>query len=211
MKKYLSILTILSCIGLAHPAAAAIEVGAVNEVQGAVTVTHAGDTSPKPLTLGAAILQNDTIETAKDSRVKVTFKDETEIVMAASGKLVVNEYVFDPAKPNEGSAHFSLLKTGFSYVGGLLDKGEKTDVKLDLDFGSIGIRGTKIYRSMRNGECWIYVEDGKISVSNQGGAVDLIAGQGTTMNATKAAPTAARAWSEDDISWIKSEVELKKP
>jgi hypothetical protein len=184
-----------------RPAVAGENIGTVAEAQGAVTVAHAGGASGA-LKPGDGILPNDVISTDERSRVRVVFVDKTEIVLANKGKLTVDSYVFDPKNPAGSKGRFSVLHAAFSYVGGLLDKG---DVRMELDFGSIGIRGTEVYRAMRRNECWIYVKKGAISVSNKGGAVHLKEGEGTRMSAQTKAPEAAHTWSANEINWIVGE------
>ena len=187
----------------AFPAAAAA-VGRVSEVEGTVTVAHGG--SSAALKNGDGVSEGDVVEAAEKSRVRIDFDDKTELVVVGKGKLTIDSYVYDPKNSAGNKAGFSILGAAFSYLGGALDKGKDPKVNLNLDFGSIGIRGTKIYRAMNNGECWIYVERGKIDVSNRAGTVHLKSGQGTIMSAEDKAPANAHIWSDKDIAWLKAQV-----
>lgn len=186
--------------------ALAAAVGHATDVLGTVTLTsHAGKSAA--VKKGDSLELGDVIETGEKSRVKLLFADKTEMVVAGKGKMTIDSYAYDPNNTAANKAEFSVLGTAFSYVGGLLDKGEKPDVKLNLDFGSIGIRGTKIYRAMNNGECWIYVERGKVDVTNKGGAVKLKSGQGTIITGRDKAPADPHIWSAKDLAWIKSQLD----
>ena len=204
MKIFLASVAVVALLAFHASSASAANVGTVSDVVGAATLTHDGASAA--LKDGAGVAEGDTVETTDKSRAKITFDDKTEIVVAGKGKLTVDAYVYDPKNPASNKASFGVLGLAFSYVGGLLDKGPKPDVTLKMDFGSIGIRGTKIYRAMNNNECWIYVERGKIDVSNKGGAVHLKTGQGTIMSAQDKAPAAAHIWSPKDIAWLKEQV-----
>jgi hypothetical protein len=182
----------------------AASVGHVADVVGSVTLTHANASAP--LKAGDAIQQHDIIETTDKSRAKLVFEDKTELVVAGRGKLTIDEFVYNPDKAADNKATLSILGQAFSYAGGLIEKGEKPDVKLNLDFGSIGIRGTKIYRAMTNRECWIYIERGAVDVSNKGGQVHLKSGEGTIMSAQAKAPAPPHIWNAKDLIWIKSQV-----
>jgi hypothetical protein len=182
----------------------AAPVGHVIDLEGSATDTRGGKAAA--LKTGAAIEKGDVIETGEKSRVRIDFIDDTQLTVAEKGKLAINEFVFDPNNKQGNKADLDILHTAFSYVGGLMDKGDKPDVNLHLDFGSIGIRGTQIFRAMHNGECWIYIEHGRVDVSNKGGAVHLKSGEGTIMSAQEKAPAAAHIWSDKDIDWIKSQV-----
>lgn len=138
------------------------------------------------------------------SYVQINFIDQTHITMnGEDSSLTIDEYIFNP-EINEGNkARFSILKGSFEFVGGLLDKGESENVRLDLDLGSIGVRGTKILRSMKDDECWIYLEEGEIRVFNDGGSVVLKPGDGTRLSAKSIAPRAVEPWTQKEIDWIK--------
>lgn len=204
MKLSLAGAAILSLLVFHAVPALAAPVGKVSEVEGAVTLTHDGSTAA--LKDGEGVSEGDTVEAAEKSRVRIDFDDKTELVVVGKGKLTIDAYVYDPKSTAGNKASFSILGAAFSYLGGAMDKGKNPDVNLKLDFGSIGIRGTKIYRAMNNGECWIYVERGKVDVSNKGGAVHLKSGQGTIMKAQDKAPLAAHIWSDKDIAWLKAQV-----
>ena len=177
-----------------------------------VTVMHNGQEQTSDLKEGDAIYIGDVITTKTDeSYVRIDFADETNITMnGEEGELTIDEYIFDPANLDSSKAKFTMLRSSFEFVGGLIDKGEAENTQIDLDFGSIGVRGTKILRSMKDGECWIYLEDGEIRVFNDGGEVFLKPNDGTRMGSKTVAPTPSKPWGQKNIDWIKSEVALPK-
>ena len=177
-----------------------------------VTVMHNGQEQTSDLKEGDAIYIGDVITTkTDDSYVRIDFADETNITMnGEEGELTIDEYIFDPANLDSSKAKFTMLRSSFEFVGGLIDKGEAENTQIDLDFGSIGVRGTKILRSMKDGECWIYLEDGEIRVFNDGGEVFLKPNDGTRMGSKTVAPTPSKPWGQKNIDWIKSEVALPK-
>ena len=177
-----------------------------------VTVMHNGQEQTSDLKEGDAIYIGDVITTkTDDSYVRIDFADETNITMnGEEGELTSDEYIFDPANLDSSKAKFTMLRSSFEFVGGLIDKGEAENTQIDLDFGSIGVRGTKILRSMKDGECWIYLEDGEIRVFNDGGEVFLKPNDGTRMGSKTVAPTPSKPWGQKNIDWIKSEVALPK-
>lgn len=170
-----------------------------------VSVLRHDQQAPTPLALNAPIYLGDTIITAnEESFVRVDFIDETHITMnGEESELTIDKYIFDPKKVAEGSAKFTILKGSFEFVGGLLDKGAEENVQIDLDFGSIGVRGTKILRSMKDNECWIYLEEGSIRVFNEGGSVDMKPGDGTRISSKLKAPHEVAPWKQKNIDWIK--------
>ena len=198
---------ILITFSIIPPALANDRIGSVTNVTGTVHIRHNGSAEELPLETGNPVLLGDTILTSEDGYATIGFIDESTLTIGGmDGSLTIDEYVFDPAKIDNGHAKFSILKASFEFVGGLLDKGEDEKVQMDLDFGSIGIRGTKVLRSMKDGECWIYLESGEVRVFNEGGEVFLKPGDGTRMRDVTIAPTQVKPWSQDNIDWIKQMV-----
>lgn len=181
-------------------------VGHVREVTGEAKITRAGKTEVKDLHRGDDIFENDVITTDKKSSVRIYFKDGSDLVMAEKGKLVVDEFVYDSSKPTEGKAEYTLLDAAFSYVGGWMGKSQKADVSMNLNFGSLGIRGTRLLRAMKDNECWIFLEKGKVDVYNKGGSVTLKPGEGTIMRDKSVSPEVPHIWNDDEKRWIKHTV-----
>ena len=209
MRFDLSVLLALFLICLPGPARAAA--GAVGRFDG-VTDTAAlfRSTEQKPITIktGDPIYLNDRIETGAAAHLTLHFIDDTEIILGPKGKLAVDEYVYDPAAPAHNKARFKILDTAFSFLDGKVAKVKNPDVKIDLNFGSIGIRDTRLLRGMRDNKCLIYLQQGSITVSNDGGSIPLKPGQMTQMEARSHAPRSAQGWKDGDTGWITSQLGL---
>ncbi len=182
-------------------------VGIVTSLNGDVRIMHKGEENTSPLSAGTKISLGDTITTInEDSYVRVDFIDNTHISLSdEDAELTIDKYVFDPANLDMNTAQFTILRGSFEFVGGLLDKGEQENVQINLDFGSIGIRGTHIHRTMKDHECWIYLEDGEIRVFNGGGSVLLTPGQSTRISSLTSSPVPAEKWNDEQVKWIKEQ------
>ncbi len=182
-------------------------IGIVTSITGDVKITRDDKEAPTPITIGKAIHLNDTITTINDgSYIRIDFIDQTHISLSDEGaELTIDEYTFDPENLDGNTARFEILRGSFEFVGGLLDKGKEENVQIDLDFGSIGIRGTHIHRTMKDKECWIYLQSGEIHVFNDGGSVTLTPGQSTRISDKSISPAPAEKWSKEKIEWIKSQ------
>ena len=201
-----ALLSIIFGLSIPMQAYAMNAIGKATDITGTVMVERAGQSATQELQIDDPIFLHDTILTDEGDYAEIEFIDETLIAISdAQGRLSIDEYVYDPEKPEENKARFNILRSSFKYVSGLVGK-ENHDVKIGLDFGSIGIRGTTIYRAMRDGECWIYLEDGKIQVKNKAGFVTLNPNDGTRMRSNKIAPLPAKPWAQKNIDWIKAEV-----
>ena len=187
------------------PAWAAADVGAVKEVTGQVTITRE-KAEPAAAKTGDPVFQSDVIETGEDARAVIGFADGAELVLSGKGRLTVEKFLYDTEKPKDNTAVLDILGAAFSYVGGLMDKGDDTNVTLKMDYGSIGIRGTTVYGMMKNNVGWVYLEKGAVVVKNDGGQVELTNGYGTSFIDKQETPRPAYMWGEDQIAWIKRAV-----
>ena len=71
--------------------------------------------------VGDLVYRGDTIPTEADGAVGITFADGTAFDLSAAARLVLNEFVCDPAgTPN--SALFSLVQGAFAFVAGKVAK-----------------------------------------------------------------------------------------
>jgi hypothetical protein len=202
-----SVLLAVFLIFLSGPArAAGAAVGRFDGVTGTATLFRS--TGEKPLTAkaGDPVYLNDRIETGAAAHLTLHFIDDTEIILGPNGKLAVDEYVYDPAAPAHNKARYKILDAAFSFLDGKIAKVKNPDVKIDLNFGSIGIRGTRLLRGMRDHKCLIYLQAGSITVSNNGGSVPLKPGQMTQMDARSRAPRSAQGWKDGDIGWVTSQL-----
>jgi len=184
-------------------------IGRFNMVQGTVTLIRSSKTK---VTNYFEIKQNDPIyagdhiETGEDGYITLLFIDETELSVGPHGKLTIDEYVYDPSFVVENKSRFNILNAAFSYIGGKMAEYQDSDISIDVNFGSIGIRGTKILRTMRDMECWIFLEEGHITVSNDAGTVELLPGEGTRLSDKAIAPVAPEIWSDEKITLIRNDI-----
>ena len=126
-------------------AAAAFEaIGKIRTASGSVTVMRA-DGEIVRVSVGDLVYRGDTIETEADGAVGITFADGTAFDLSAAARLVLNEFVCDPAgTPN--SALFSLVQGAFAFVAGKVAKtgGLRIDTPFARIRGSAQDRGVGI-------------------------------------------------------------------
>ncbi|MCB1530948.1 MAG: FG-GAP repeat protein [Rhodospirillales bacterium] len=143
-------------------------VGAIEEVKGEATVTHADGTSD-PVTIGTPVYQGDIIETSGEGAVNIVFIDETSMAISENARMAVDEYKFD-SSTESGATNLSVLRGVFVFTSGLIGRDDPDDVQIDTPVGSIGIRGTIIAGHINaGGESEITVIEGAIVVKNGSG------------------------------------------
>lgn len=207
MKHIIFCLLIAFCtIYLAPHAHANNAVGVLNEAHGHISIIRRDSKQPQPLRLNDTVFIGDTILTDKDEHAVIEFIDNTVIhLKGEDGQLEIDQFVYDPKNPAKNNAEFTILRATFEYIGGLVSKGNARS-QINLDFGSIGIRGTHLYRTMSDMKCWIFLEEGAIDVFNNSGRVSLAANDGTSLSSKNKNPAPAKPWGAGKILWIKSEL-----
>jgi hypothetical protein len=125
---------------LAMPAAARAEaVGYVKTITGDAFVVTAGQvTKAIP---GTPVQQGSTLRTGANSTLGLTFRDNTIMSFGPQTEMVVDQYLYAPAKGELGLST-RLLKGSMNYVSGMLSKLKPDAVSVQTPTSVIGIRGT---------------------------------------------------------------------
>lgn len=176
-------------------------IGTLKMLTGTAHLVHGG-AAAQPMKAGDAVSMDDVIETQAGSRAVFSFADGAELVMTGNGRLVIDEYVYDPAQAAGNKAVLDVLDAAFSYTGGAMDKAAKPEVKLNLDYGTVGIRGTKLIGARRNGITWVYLSEGGAVFENAGGKTDIVPGYGTRIRSKADAPAPAYPWGAEEVAWL---------
>ena len=202
------VLTALALLLCAAPAYAADRVGSVMAVQGTVTVKREGAEKAETAAVAMPIHLNDTIETGPDSRVIALFVDETELTLGADAITTIDEYVYDPAATNGNRARMGVARGAFLYVSGMIGKAARPDVKIEVPYGSIGLRGTTVWGGELD-QYGIFVLDGKVSVQTKRGSVLLSKGEGVDLANANSAPAGRKVWGQPKIDRAVATIALK--
>lgn len=183
-------------------------IGTIMEVEGKATVTPAGQKTVKALAVKDSIHMKDVISTTEKSRVLILFIDNTQFRLSENTRITVDEYVFDPDNAGSNKASYNVLNGTFQYVSGLIAKKKDPDVNIDTPYGTIGIRGTKLWGGNIKDAYGVHVEEGKVSVKNDGGQIFVNKGEGTSLKSRKAPPPKAAPWPVEQLQFIASTVLL---
>ena len=158
--------------------------GKVKESRGNVSVIRAGTTTPVPLHPGDTINQNDTIETGAGASAFIQFNDDTQMTLGENTKLKIDDYVYDP-NGTSNKASYRFLEGAFQYVGGLIDKKDPANVRIDTPVACLCIRGTKLISK-------VDATGGTVEVDLISGAIAFIP-TGATTAPTMSAPVQIEA------------------
>lgn len=124
-------------IGLLMASSAWAEIGSVTEATGTAIIKRGKDTIQ--VSRGTLIETNDKVET-KNGRVKIVFKDDTNVTVTESSSLVIDDFVYDP-KSGAGKLGLKAAAGTVRYVSGSIAKDPK-NVKINTPTAAIAVRGT---------------------------------------------------------------------
>lgn len=97
------------------------------------------------LNISDSISNNDFIETKTNSKVKITFIDNTVITIGKESSLKIEDYFFDSNNKNSAKTELNVSKGAFHAITGQIGKVNPEKFKLKTKNATIGIRGTEIY------------------------------------------------------------------
>lgn len=123
--------------GLIMSMSAWADIGSVTELSGTAIIKRGKDTIQ--IVKGTEIKTNDKIET-KNGKVKIVFKDDTNVTVTESSSLVIDDFVYDP-KSGAGKLGLKAAAGTVRYVSGSIAKDPK-NVKINTPTAAIAVRGT---------------------------------------------------------------------
>ena len=124
-------------IGLLMAGTAWAEIGSVTESSGTAIIKRGKDTVQ--ISKGTLVELNDKVET-KNGKVKIVFKDNTNVTVTESSSLIIDDFVYDP-KSGSGKLGLKAAAGTVRYVSGSIAKDPK-NVKINTPTAAIAVRGT---------------------------------------------------------------------
>lgn len=112
----------------------------------------------------------DTLQTSRDGAMHVTFKDRTVLRLGSNATAVADEFIYDPS--GSGKLTASVTQGIARFVSGRL-KGDQVAIRTPT--ATIGINGTDFSVWVeRTGRTTVWVNDGAVTVTPQGGQTELV-------------------------------------
>jgi hypothetical protein len=124
-------------VGLLITCSTWANIGSVTESSGTAIIKRGKNTIQ--IAKGTVIEVNDKIET-KNGKVKIVFKDDTNVTVTESSSLVIDDFVYDP-KSGAGKLGLKAAAGTVRYVSGSIAKDPK-NVKINTPTAAIAVRGT---------------------------------------------------------------------
>jgi hypothetical protein len=156
---------LLAAVG---PASGDVALGRVLSIDGQLL---RGNPSPdEALSAGASLMESDLLSTGRDSFARLKLGADTDILLGPQTQLLIGRYL-------AGQGGQLQLMSGQM----LFDRPEglpKIDLTVKTTFGMIGVRGTKFFAGPLEGIFSVFVEHGRVDVSNAGVSRRVAAGEG---------------------------------
>jgi hypothetical protein len=124
-------------VGLMLTMSAHADIGSVTESSGTTIIKRGKNTIQ--VTKGTLIEVNDKVET-KNGKIKIVFKDDTNVTVTESSSLIIDDFVYDP-KSGAGKLGLKAASGTVRYVSGSIAKDPK-NVKINTPTAAIAVRGT---------------------------------------------------------------------
>jgi hypothetical protein len=177
------------------PSFAANAIGKVDHIQG--ESSGVADGSTKPLTLDAAVFENEEITTGPDARLALRFDDGTLLTIGEKARVLLDEFIYRP----EAESRLRLAVVGaFRFVSGNLRPGATRDASVTTPVATIGVRGTDFWGGPIDGHFGVVLIDGAITVSTSAGSVEVNApNQGVDMTDGASPPGPVHDWARAKI------------
>ena len=157
--------------GHTAPERAGDQIGAVTHAQG-VTQARQNDTL-RDLHTGGDVLTKDTLLTGAKSRLKVDFKDGSELYLGDNSKLAIDDMIYEPHRHGQGTLW--LTRGVFRMVTGQINKVPDGALSVITPFATIGVRGTDFWGQqsadklvmavLGHGELYISTPDGTVRLT----------------------------------------------
>ena len=196
----------LSCGSIAQ---AGDPVAVVAALQGRAIVVQRGSETAKPLSVNAPIFQQDIVQTAAESRIKLVFVDDTVLTLGEQSTLKVTEYVYSPER-SERSSLLTLSEGIFRAIVRKLLPGSKFEVRTMTTVAAV--RGTDWMGEATQNVTAMVVLEGAVAISSANpeveGEVVLRQGDGISIRLDEA-PAFKKKWSQIRIRSFKNRTSVE--
>ncbi|HYM01775.1 MAG TPA: FecR domain-containing protein [Stellaceae bacterium] len=118
-------------------------IGYVKTLAGGATLTPAGESVARPVSIAMAVHRQDRVETGPSGEIGITFQDDTRITLGPNSRVDFARFVFKPAEKEYGF----VLRLGYGtlqYLSGLTAKLAPDAMSIETPAVTIAVRGTRL-------------------------------------------------------------------
>ena len=122
-------------------AAAESPVGTIKAVVGTAFVVRRGTAaSAQP---SEKVFRGDVFKTGADGSLGIMFADDTSLSLGPNTHIILEEFLFAPAKGELGFVA-RILRGTAAYLSGIIGKLSPESVRIETPVAAVGIRGTRL-------------------------------------------------------------------
>ena len=118
---------------------AVASIGEVIEARGTGTIKR--DNTRLDGTVGTGLEMMDAI-TTRDARLRLEFEDETLVDVTEQSRMVIDEFIYDPANPKNSGLSMRATLGAVRYASGQIAKNNRQRVNIRTPSAKITVRGT---------------------------------------------------------------------
>ena len=90
---------------------------------------------------GTGVEMMDEVKTAR-GKAGITFQDNTQVQVNENSKLVIDDFVYDPKKPQAGKLALNMASGTVRYASGAIAKNDPSKVAINTPTATVAVRGT---------------------------------------------------------------------
>ncbi|MEZ5798036.1 MAG: FecR domain-containing protein [Paracoccaceae bacterium] len=180
------------------PAAAAGPIGQTRSLRGSGKLVHDGRQSP--LSVGMVLNEGDTVRIGAGAIAALFLHTETLIHMGPETQVTLARYLAEAG---------GTITIGGALVFDRPEAAPKVDLTFQSAFGEIGVRGTRFFFGPSKGKVAVFVDRGRVTVSNAGVSRTLRGGDGVDL-ARGQPPSEVSQWKAPRIEAAFALVGLKR-
>ena len=115
------------------------DIGSVTELSGSAVIKRGKETIA--VAKGTTVATNDKIET-KNGKVRIIFKDNTNVQVTEHSSLVIDDFVYDPKNAAGGKLNLKAAAGTVRYASGAIAGANPNAVNIKTPTAAIAVRGT---------------------------------------------------------------------
>jgi hypothetical protein len=128
-------------VAFAPAASAQSRIGIAAQIKNQVSIVSG---NARTLNLGSDVFAGERIRTGQSSTAQLTFLDQTNLTIGSQSEVVLDRFVFDPAR-GAGNVALSTTQGALRFISGAQNP---NTYKIDTPVATIAIRGTLAYAFM---------------------------------------------------------------
>ncbi len=174
------------------------QVGVIAKVENEAAIVVAS--AARPAYVGTPVHLKDELRTGENGRIKVVFRDDTELTLGEKASVVIDRYVYDP-DGGTGEAALQTARGAFRFVTGRIKSLKQKSITVATPFANLAVRGTEFWGGPIDERYGVFLLAGEVVVSNAAGTVRLSQpGQGSSLTSANEPPGAPVTWPEAKVA-----------